>query len=346
MLTEKNIQDFMNLTYENRDLDGIIDYAQAEQNYALYEFMTAHTKTFDGGTSFKFRILYDTNDTVVPAGLYEKESYNQKPKTALGEIDIRKWKNSGILDYRELALQGKEEAVSRIVEEKETMQLDWVRTMDSYMWDGPDDVNDKTTMHGIKHWVQTNAVAGFNGGNPDGFPGGRGGVSSVTYPNAKNYTDHATVIDDEDLIPRIEMATRKINFQSVMNFKEPTFSTSKRIFVSDGVSEPLKKVLKDSNMNVGTALSLSGPNLVFGSVPVIWAPGLDNRRKAENDPMEYLYFLDAAVLRLAAIKGFLHKVRPPKEISDMPYCYGFREDAMTNMICTNLKKLAVITIAA
>jgi len=346
MLSEKDIQDFMNLTYENRDLSGMVDYAQTEQNYSLYNFLTANPKTFDGGSKFEFRIMYQTNDTVVPAGLYELETYSQRDKTIKAEIDIRKYKNSGILDYRELALQGKEAAVSRIVEEKMSMALDWARTMNNYMWGSPTNTGDTTSMHGIGYWIQTSETAGFNGGNPSAFPLGRAGVDSTTYDNAQNYTDHATVIDDSDLIPRIEMATRKINFQSVMNFKKPEFSSSKRIFASDGVIEPLKKVLKDSNMNVGTALSLSGPNLIFGSVPVVWAPGLDVRRAAQSDTDEYMYFLDTASLRLAAIKGFLNKMRKPRELSDRPYCYGFRQDSMCNVICTDLRKQAVITIDA
>lgn len=344
MLSEKQITDFMNLTYESRSLNGIIDYAQSEQNYALYKFLTARPKIFNGGSKFEFRIMYQTNDTVVPTGLYEEETYNQREKTIKGEIEIRKFKNSGILDYRELALQGKEEAVSRIAEERQGMALDWTRTMNEYMWKAPTDSSDTTSMHGIPYWVTTSNTAGFNGGNPDGFPGGRAGVDSNTYTNAQNYTDHASLINDEDLIPKIEKATRKTNFQSVMNFDKPQFSSTKRIFVSDGITEPLKKVLKDSNMNVGTALSLEGPNIIFGSVPVVWAPGLDVRRTEQDDTLEYMYFLDSSTIRLAAIAGFLHKTRKPKEVSNRPYCYGFREDTMSNVICTDLRKQSVITV--
>lgn len=352
MLREDQIPDLMLLTLKNYELQGFTDYFSKIQNYKMYEYMQKNSQGFNSAKKITFRAMVNHNHTARSTGYYAKNTHAQlASKFVDAEFGFAMFMNDMIIDQREVDVtQGADALVDRTLEEKVAMMTDFVETLNLQYWCSPEDVNDRENMSGAQYWITTSDQQGFYGGNPDGFVNGKAGINADIYDKARNYTDTFISVSDEDLLAKMDRAVRHTQFNGVIDHSKPQGKGGCAVFITDGLVEPLKKLMRDSNANVGACLdnadlSMSNIRLSFNGNPIIWDPGLDMRRELQDDTKEYVYMFNFSSYKNGYRKGWLEHWKKPKEVADMDFVYSTRVDTICNPFCTNLREQSVICSA-
>jgi hypothetical protein len=217
------------------------------------------------------------------------------------------------------------------------MMVSLYEYLEAVLWSKPVDDTDTLTPFGIAYWVVKNATEGFTGGNPTGFTSGRAGINSNTYTRWKNWSAPYSEISKTDLVRKMRRAARKTRFRSVVSHAEPTLGAmANGIYTNDTVLGIMEELLEDQNMNLGNDLDSKGGRVQFKSSPVIYAPYLD------NDTENPVYMLDWKWLAIGVMPGWENNMTKPYMVPNKHLVRRVDLDATLQMICTNLRRQAVL----
>jgi hypothetical protein len=305
---------------------------------AVREMWKDRRKVFEGGLAWEFEVQMDHNHSAKTVALFETDSANINDTLASGKVEARHINASYSYDLREPAFQRGGIATVNLVKSRYTaMIVSFYELLEEILWSKPVDSSDLKTPYGIAYWVTRSATTGFNGLNPSGFSD-KGGISSSVHPRWKNYTAQYADITKEDLIRKMRTAARKSKFRSPVSHATPTFAMGNGIYVNNDVIGLLEEALEDQNMNLGNDIASKDGRTMFKGTPVTYAPKLD------DDTANPVYMLDWKSLQVGVLAGWAENLGKPTPIADKHNVRRVDLDASLQMVCTDPRRQAVITL--
>lgn len=306
---------------------------------AVREMWKDRTKKYEGGTEWEFDLQVDHNHSTKVVGLYETDSSAVKDTMRKVTVPIKHVNANYVYDQREPAFNRGPAQIVDLVKTKYTaMMVSFYDALEGYLWGKPEDSSDNKALYGIAYWITKSATEGFNGGNPTGFSAGKGGLSALTNPRWQNWTAKYAAITKEDLVRKMRNANMKTKFRSPVSHATPTMGSMKNgIYTNYNVIGLLEEALEAQNMNLGNDIASKDGRLLFKGSPVMYAPYLD------DDATDPVYMLDWQTLGIGVLNGWENNLSAPTPVAGMHLVRRVDLDASMNMVCTNLRKQAVIS---
>jgi len=335
-----DIDDAVLLTLQNLIKKGAFLDLQTDlqDHVAVREMWKGKQKRFDGGYPWDFQAQIDHNYSARAVAMYETDGTAMTDTMIEGSVTPRHVNAHYIYDQREPAFQRGGKAIVDLIQTRYVaMMVSLYEYLEAVLWGKPVDDTDTLTPFGIAYWVVKNATEGFTGGNPTGFTSGRAGINSTTYTRWKNWSAPYSEISKTDLVRKMRRAARKTRFRSVVSHAEPTLGAmANGIYTNDTVLGIMEELLEDQNMNLGNDLDSKGGRVQFKSSPVIYAPYLD------NDTENPVYMLDWKWLAIGVMPGWENNMTKPYMVPNKHLVRRVDLDATLQMICTNLRRQAVL----
>ena len=342
-LQYSEIDDAVLLTQTNLVQRGAFVDMQTDltDHVAVREMWQGHTKQFAGGTDWTFEIQMDHNHSARTVELYETDGSSENDTMQDGKVDVRHINAHYIYDKRLPAFQRGGTAIVDLIKTKYVgMMVSFYELLEEILWSKPDDSSDTKTPFGLAYWVVKNATEGFNGGNPTGFSDGRAGIDTSSYPRWANWTAQYASVSTEDLVRKMRRAHRRTQFRSPVSHAKPDMGGMRNgIYINDTVIGLLEELLETKNMNLGNDLASKDGRTMFKSTPLTYAPKLD------DDSTDPVYMIDWKKLAVGVLAGWQNQLSKPEPVPSMHLVSRVDLDASLNMICTDLRRQAVISKA-
>ena len=339
----QDIDDAVLLTQERLVERGAFLDLQTDltDHIAVREMWKGRQKKFSGGDGWDFQAQIDHNHSARTVGLYETDGSALTDTFITGSVDPRHINAHYIYDQREPAFQKGGVAIVDLVKSRYVaMMVSLYELMETILWSKPVDSTDKKTPFGIQYWITKSASEGFNGGNPSGFSAGKAGIDQGTYARWANWTAQYAGVTKEDLLRKMRRAHRKSQFRSPVSHAQPELgSMSNGIYTSDPVIGLMEELLEDQNMNLGNDLASKDGRTLFKGTPITYAPKLD------DDAQNPVYMLDWKWLAVGILEGWENQLTKPYMVPDKHLVRRVDLDCTLQMICTNLRRQAVLATA-
>ena len=338
-LRPEQIDDLVNTTQQHLIKRGAkINYTTDLVDFvALREIFDKHKQVFNGGLDWRFDIMTDHNHSARMTGLFENDGATIVDSMVHGQVGPRFIDAHYVYDVREPEFQrGGLEIVNLIKTRYEAMKLSYLELLERALWAAPADATDTRTIYGIPFWITKSTTMGFNGVDPAGFATGRAGISSNTVSRWKNWTAGYDNVSKEDLIRTMRKAVRATNFRSPLSMNEPTFKSGNGIYTTDSVIGTMEEILEAQNMNLGNDLASKDNKTMFKSTPVTYVPLLD------VDATNPIYLIDWKYMGLGMMAGWSERVTKPQQVPNKHTVRAVYLDSGVNMVCTDLRRQAVI----
>ncbi len=335
-----DIDDAVLLTQQNLVKRGAFLDLQTDlqDHVAVREMWKNRKKTFVGGDDWEWEAQIDHNHSARTVGLFETDGSSLTDTMIKGTVQPRHINASYIYDQREKAFQRGGVQIVDLVKTRYTgMMISLYELMEGILWGKPASSADKKTPFGILYWILRNASEGFNGENPSGFSDGRGNIDSSVYARWANWSSQYAKISKEDLVRRMRRAHRKTKFRSPVSHSEPVVGGMRNgVYTNDDVLGIMEELLEAQNMNLGNDLDSKGGRTNFKSTPITYVPYLD---ADSGDPV---YMLDWKWLAVGVLAGWENQLTKPYMVPDKHLVRRVDLDCTMQMICTNLRRQAVI----
>ena len=339
-LTQDQIADLVLLTWEKLVKAGAFLDLQTDltDHVAVREMWKGRKKVFQGGLDWRFDVQTDHNHAARFVGLYETDGSALIDTMVSGTVPVRHANTHYVYDLREPSFQqGGRQIVDFLMTKNVASQVSLFELLEDALWGKPVDSDDKTTPFGIQYWITRNATTGFNGGNPSGFTDGRAGISSATYSRWANWTDQYVQVNKTDLVRRMREAHAKTKFRSPVSHAQPDVGPMRNgIYSKYSVIQGLEETIEEQNMNLGNDLASKDGRATFKGTPLTYAPKLD------DDSGDPVYMLDWKWLAVGCLAGWENNQTAPYMVPDKHQVRRVDVDCSLNMICTNLRRQAVI----
>ena len=306
---------------------------------AVREMWKGKSKKFAGGEAWEFEAQMDHNHSARAVGLYETDGSSENDTMKEGKVEVRHINAHYIYDQRLPAFQrGGTQIVDLVRTKYVGMMVSLYEKLEEFLWSKPTDSTDNKTPYGIAYWIVKNATEGFNGGNPSGFSDGRAGISTDDYARWANWTANYSSVTKEDLVRKMRRAHRKTQFRSPVSHANPDMGgMSNGIYVNDDVIGLLEEELETQNMNLGNDLASKDGRTMFKSTPITYAPKLD------DDSTDPVYMIDWKKMGVGVLEGWENQLSAPYMVPGKHNVRRVDLDASLNMICTDLRRQAVIS---
>jgi hypothetical protein len=337
-----DIDDAVILTQNNYvKKGGFVDMQTDLTNHiGVREIWGQRKKVFDGGENWEFQIQMDHNHSARTVGLYETDGSSLNDTMVMGEVAARHVNAHYIYDQREKAFQRGAHAIVDLVKTRYVaMMVSWYELLEEILWGKPVDSSDVKTPFGVAYWVTKSVTEGFNGGNPTGFTAGRAGVDSGTHTRFKNWTAQYAAVSKDDLVRKMRKAHRNIMFKSPVDHAKPDMGMGNGIYVNDSVIGLLEEILETQNMNLGNDLASKDGKTMFKGTPLTYAPKLD------DDSTNPVYMLDWKSMQCGVMSGWEKNLSDPQPVPGKHLVRRVDLDASLNIICTNVRNQAVLSLS-
>lgn len=309
-----------------------------QDHVAVRELWKNRTKKFAGGDNWTFQAQIDHNHSARTVGMYETDGSSLTDTMIEGSVSPRHINAHYIYDQREPDFQkGGVQIVDLVQTRYVGMMVSLYELMEEILWGKPTDSSDKKTPYGLQYWVTRSATQGFYGANPSGFTDGKAGISQGTYARWANWTDDYAEVTKEDLIRKMRKASRATKFVSPVSHAQPTFGPTKRgIYTNEAVLEVIEEELEKQNMNLGVDVASMDGRATFKSTPFTYAPFLD------DDTENPVYLLDWSTLVVGVLDGWENQLTKPYMVPGKHLVRRVDLDCTLNMVCTDLRRQAVL----
>lgn len=336
------IDDAVLITQENLVKRGAFTDLQTDlqDHVAVREMWKNRVKKFAGGDYWDFFAQVDHNHSARFVGLYETDGSSLTDTMRRGRVEVRFANAHYIYDQRDPLFQrGGHSIVDLIQTRYVAMMVSWFEKLEAALWSKPATSADTKTPFGVTYWILKDTAGAFTAQNPSGFSAGRAGIDSTGTGNARwaNWGDDYEEVEKEDLIRKMRKAHRQIKFRSPVAHATPDLGNMRNgIYVGDTVIGLMEELLEQQNMNLGNDLASKDGRTMFKSTPITYAPYLD------NDSENPVYMIDWKVMAIGVMDGWENRLGAPYMVPDKHTVRRVDLDAGLQMICTDLRKQAVL----
>lgn len=274
------------MTLEDLDKGHWTDMAFALQDFPGYDMFDENKIVVTDGDQIRINYRYNNNlGNFRWVGLGAIDQIAIEDTYVSGYVPWTKFTTGWGIDKFELSMnRGKSRIVEVLKGKKAMMYGEMAERLEANFFSkGPADSTDTTTGFGLYYWLVYNATEGFNGGAQTGFSAGPAGVSPTTYPNHRNWTFNYAAISKADAILKMRKAYRKTKFKSPLpkdlqggRSTESRKSSQYVIFVGYDTLASFENIGESQNENLGRDIAPMDGEITFRSVPIRWAPQLDD----------------------------------------------------------------------
>jgi len=301
-LYHDQLDDFVELTLDNFKKRNWVDISLDNQHHIFASRMFKSKKVPErGGVRLNWKVQTTNTGNARHTGLFAVDNTNVIDLTQKATQEWSKQTVSFSYDVDEDEFQSDMETiVSEIKVREHSMYNDFFELMEESMWSAPaSSTSDPRPPSGIPFWIQKHATEGFNGGDPEGFTNGAGGLATATFPRWKNYTFRYVNKTRDDLIAKWYRACSFTYFQAPHNYPQLgkggmadwAFYTTYRVL------EPLERLLEGRNDNLGVDLAWSSGKTLFKGIPVEWVPALEHSTSTAQDTTDPIYGINWKVFK-------------------------------------------------
>ena len=342
-LAISQIDDAVLLTQEKLIKRGAFVDLQSDlqDHVAVREMWKGKKKKFDGGETWDFQLQTDHNHSAKAVGVFETDGSAMTDTMVTGKVSPRHVNAHYVYDQHYPAFQrGSAKIVDLVKTLYVGMMVSFYEKLEEILWTKPASSSDEKTPYGMTYWIVKNATEGFYGADPDGFSDGRAGISTTDYARWANWTSRYVEISRQDLVRRMRRAHRKTKFRSPVSHSVPNLGAMRNgIYTNDDVIGLVEETLEENNMNLGNDLNSKDGRTMFKGTPLTWAPYLD------SDTQDPVYMLDWKTLAIGVLDGWENQLTKPYMVPDMHLVRRVDLDATLQMVCTDLRRQAVISKA-
>ena len=331
------IDDFVKATMELMIAKGKFTNLLSDLNdyVAVRELMGKHKKLYEGEEwTFNVAVASDNtgNGTAKFTKLFDTDTSARVDALLKGKVVPKFVTASYSYDLREKALNSGS-LVQRIDFIKEQMTL-----MYQSFYNRIDDLGRVVIPKEIRRTMR------IREGDPlEIFTAADGEVIFKKYSpmgDFAEFTAQYAEVKPADLIKKMRLASRKIDFKSPLNVAEPKLGSGRGIYTTTDTVVAMEEILEAQNMNLGNDLASKDGKTLFKGNPVYNVPQLDGDAEAP------VYMLDWSTLGMGVLAGWDKHVSAPKEDADRHNVRNVFLDASMAFVCTNLRNQAVISKAA
>lgn len=324
--------------------DKFYQIASTYTDYLAPQFMKADAEEVEGGTGFEWRVLTGNNGSARQTKPFASRSSNQSDNFVVASMPWRLTQWSWQYEYHQiLANSGSRTKIVKFLNgERLKGHLAGLDHIEGQVWSAPTSSADDLNIWGVPYWVVSNATEGFNGAEPSGFSD-RGGISSTTYTNNKNWTGTYSAVSKTDLIKKIKRAALRTGFKIPSGFNVPNVANEKprwQMFVGTDLKLDLEIASEQQNNQLGNDLASTQDATTLNRMKFTHVPYLDN-----SSLTGVLYMLDRNSFGCKILAGDNFREKEPEayhENSDVMTVYT---TVMWNMCCTEVRKQAVLYAA-
>ena len=341
-LSHEQLLDLVAVTQRNLGPMAWTDAATELTDYPVFtSLMRKSDVKMYTGDGIQRNVMTDTSGAARHTGLFGKDNVNVDDVMAQIYVPFRHTETSYAFERREKGINGgPEQIVDLIKVRRADAMISLAELIEETFWGKPLNSSDTTTPWGVKYWMVSNATQGFNGGNPSGFTGGAGGLSSTTNTRWANWTDQYTAVSKLDLIKKMRKAHRRTDFKSPVDIPSYRGSTGQkyRIYLNEDTIAAMEDVGEAQNDSLGRDLAPMDGKMTFRSNPLIYTPQLD------GDATNPLYMINWGCFEIFFLKGEHLRESKLQQAADAHNTYHQFVDTSWNTLCTNRRKQALITL--
>lgn len=278
MITVDQINDLV--TISQRELGKLrwTNIATDLQEYTAMQRLLRKKKIrFDSGTHVQWNVMVDYVESAKNVSLWGVDSVNVGDAMKTAYIPWRHCTTNYAIDRREVKMNSGAAKIVDLVETRRAQaMIALAELMEKNFWGKPADSGDELTPYGVQYWIVPNSTKGFNGGNPDGFSDGPGGLDASTYENWRNYTATYEQITSADLFAEWREAATKTHFKSPVKHRDYETGAKYEYFTNYTVLGEIERILELRNDNLGNDIAAYDGRAVFRRTPIIWVPYFDS----------------------------------------------------------------------
>lgn len=335
MLTPDQIDDFVELTQPLFKRHKWVDLSLPLTDYVSARLINEKKVMEQGGPTVAWKVKTRNTGNARNTGMYAQD------QTAVEDVAkgasspwAMQTTNYSYDIYEDIFQSDRETIIQEMVMRDHDAMSDLAELNEENIWTAPTGSSD-TRPQGIPFWIQkdatTTAGGAFNGGNPTGWTGGAGGLSSTTYPRWRNWTFGYTNVSIDDLIAKTKKAMVFTNFKPPVPHPELGFSKDDRVvYTTYRVMEPLERLAETRNDNLGADLARYRNAVTIGGVSVEYVPYLE-----ENDTSDPLYGINWRHFRPVCKKNATMRRHPPKQAARQHTVREVHVDNWMQYICFN-----------
>lgn len=336
----ENFGDLVASTQRNLGRLKFTDLASQWVNYFVLPYVLRKKRyASQGGYGWRFNAVTSGNGQARHVKPFQDDQNTITDAVISGSVDARFTETSYRWDLRLLDLNAMNEwtILDMVKTERFRALVSLADLMESTILTKPIDSTDDETPLGLKYYIVSSAIAGFNGLNPAGFPLGAAGIDSNMEPRWRNYTDRYVQATKTDLVRKMSKAAASTNFISPVD--HPMYdrkAPDKQILVNLETKLDLKAVGEQQNDNLGRDIDSMEGRVLFQGMPITYVPYLDNEA---SDPV---IGVDWSVIEPTFQRGWYMKetlpYMPPNRRNERMVGIDF----VWNLRCFNRRRLWII----
>jgi hypothetical protein len=337
--------------------------SSVQEHVFLNVMLTKYKVGFGSGYAIQWNVQVNPTGSARMTGMMATDNVNIVDTMTTASIPWRHATTNWAIDDRELAINREPRRIVELIKTRRAgSMMSLAELLETQGWSQPTNSDDNLNVFGIPYWIVPDRDQGFNGGNPFGFAAGAGGLSSVTYPNWRNYTDSYVDPTKLDLIRKWRRAARFTKFMAPVNVKIPTYSppTGQKYgyYTTNFVMQRLEEAAEQQNDNLGNDVASKDDSVVFRRIPVTWVPKLEDLSgqgmsgtfvdatyaSTGGMPVAPVYGICWDCFRPVFLEGWYMKEYGPNRVPGQHTLMSTHVDTTLNLECRDRRRNFVLTM--
>lgn len=254
-ITESDIIDLLNTTFDNIPREKFIDMSQELHQYIVVPFLLTKRggmKVKKGGVNIVETLMIEHGGRSRWVGIYNEDVTNVIDHLKKMQVQFMHLTDNLSYDRSELlANSGRERINNLLLPRRRAMFQRAAETMEVAFFAEPD-AADTLTPFGLKYWIVKNATAGFNGGAASGFTL-KGNINPTSVPAFKNYTAPYTAVTKTDVIQALRIAHMETKWKhpKPQSQFEGNTSDNRELMMNQDTIIAFENIGEGQNQNLG-----------------------------------------------------------------------------------------------
>jgi hypothetical protein len=351
----ESIVDLANMTLRKL---GRMRFTQAQQTLQRYHvfqhwFRKGKVKFEDNGLGIRRNIMDRTADVARHSGILDQDTITINDHLTFYNVPWVHADTHWGFAVQETFMNAGESMIVNVIEPRRINAMERLaKIIEDRAWAAPTVAQKYTLPAGIPFWVVKNSTEGFTGAYPQDFTD-LFGIDLAQSTGFKNYSNTYTAVTKSNLIARMKVGHRKMQWTAVRPNKDyRTTRQNYEIFTDGDTNDSLETLAEAQNESLGDdlapmqtdqggdpSLRMVDHQVTFRRHPIYWIPKLD------EDTQNPVYMIDQSAFKPAALKQDYLRETPPDKVPGQHNAVVVWVDLSYNFLCEDRRTQAVFYIA-